>query len=39
MGAMQPYRYGAHEIEISFEVKEPCSSPRGSDDLESEMGE
>ena len=37
MAAMQPYRYGAHKIEISFEVKGTCSSPCGSDDLESEM--
>lgn len=35
MAAMQPYRYGTHKIEISFEVKESCSGLHGSDDLES----
>ena len=37
MAVMQPYHYGTHKIEISFEVKGPCSSPCGSDDLESKM--
>lgn len=35
---MQPYRYGEQEKEISFEVKEPCPSPRGSDNAGSETG-
>jgi hypothetical protein len=28
---MQPYRYDEQEKEISFEVKEPCPSPRRSE--------
>jgi hypothetical protein len=35
---MQPYRYDEQEKEISFEVKEPCPSPRGSDNVGSETG-
>ena len=36
--AMQPYRYDGQEKEISFEVKEPCPSPSGSDNVGSETG-
>ena len=35
---MRPYRYDEQEKEISFEVKEPCPSPRGSDNVGSETG-
>lgn len=35
---MQPYRYDEQEKKISFEVKEPCPSPRGSDSVGSETG-
>jgi len=35
---MQPYRYDEQEKRISFEVKEPCSGPRGSDNVGSETG-
>lgn len=34
--AMQPYHYDEQEKEISFEVKEPCPSPHGSDNVGSE---
>jgi hypothetical protein len=36
--ATRPYRYDEQEKEISFEVKEPCPSPRGSDNAGSETG-
>lgn len=35
---MRPYRYDEQEKEISFEVKEPCPSLRGSDNAENETG-
>ena len=35
---MQPYCYDEQEKEISFEMKEPCPSLRGSDNLGHEMG-
>jgi len=35
---MQPYHYDEQERKISFGVKEPCPSPRGSDNVGSETG-
>jgi hypothetical protein len=36
--ATQPYHYDEQEKEISFEVNEPCPSPRGSDNVGNETG-